>query len=79
MVSDTYFDQKVENVHFVAVSINYERVLEGETFPFELLGETKVKESLLRMIKSVQVLGMNFGSINIEFGDPISLKEFTIF
>ena len=40
-----------KNVYIVPISINYERVIEGETFPFELLGEEKVKESLPRLIR----------------------------
>ena len=60
----------------VPVTINYEKVLEGETFPFELLGETKVKESLLRMIYSIGALNKNFGRIFVEFCEPINLKYF---
>ena len=39
MVTDLYFEKKVKNLNYVPIALNYERVLEGETFPFELLGE----------------------------------------
>lgn len=43
---------------FIApLTINYERVMEGETYPLELLGEDKVKESLMRVIKTSKILG----------------------
>ena len=75
MCTETYFDGMVSDVTFVPVTINYERVLEGETFPLELLGEQKVKESLSRIIKAAAILNMNFGKIYIGIGDQISVKE----
>jgi glycerol-3-phosphate O-acyltransferase len=53
ILSQAYFSKKIDEMIFVPVTINYTRVLEGETFPFELTGEEKVKESLTRIIKAV--------------------------
>jgi len=77
MCTETYFENQVPNVHFVPVTINYERVLESETFPYELVGEQKVKESLIRLVKSSKILNKNFGKIYVTLSDPISLKEFS--
>mmetsp|Transcript_3725 Transcript_3725/g.3497 ORF Transcript_3725/g.3497 Transcript_3725/m.3497 type:complete len:332 (-) Transcript_3725:903-1898(-) len=74
--TEAFFDKKVPNVNFVPVTINYERVLEGETFPFELLGEEKVKESLSRIMKSSKIINTNLGKIFFEIGKPISLKDY---
>lgn len=38
--TDTEIAQK-KDIKFVPITINYDRVYEGETFPLELLGETK--------------------------------------
>jgi glycerol-3-phosphate O-acyltransferase len=76
VLTDTYFAKKVENLYFVPTTINYSRVLEGETFPLELLGESKVKESLSRIINAARFLSTNFGSIYIEFTQPISFKNY---
>ena len=38
--SDSEISQK-KDIKFVPITINYDRVYEGETFPLELLGETK--------------------------------------
>ena len=57
--------------------MNYERVLEGETFPFELLGEEKVKESLGRLISAPKILNMKFGTIYVKIGEPVQMKSFS--
>lgn len=36
---DAYYEGKVKDLIFLPVSCNYSRVLEGETYPGELLGE----------------------------------------
>lgn len=36
---DAFYERKVSDLVFVPVTINYSRVLEGETYPGELLGE----------------------------------------
>jgi glycerol-3-phosphate O-acyltransferase len=50
----------------VPLTINYEKVLEGDTFPGELLGEEKVEESLIRIIKAIPLLKVNFGRVYVE-------------
>lgn len=76
VLTDSYFAKKVENLYFVPTTINYSRVLEGETFPLELLGESKVKESLTRIINAARFIRTNFGSIYVEFTKPISFKSY---
>lgn len=58
---DNFYDRRVENLHFVPININYSRTLEGESFPGELLGEEKLKESTGRLLKAWDVLKINFG------------------
>jgi len=69
-------NQNVKNLFFVPISLNYSRVLEGETFPLELLGESKVKESLSRIVNAARFVTMNFGSIYVEVGKPINFKDY---
>jgi glycerol-3-phosphate O-acyltransferase len=59
----------------VPVTLNYTRTLEGESFPNELTGSDKVKESLGRILKAVQIFAMNFGTINMDFYEPIKISE----
>lgn len=76
IIMDALLDNKLPDVHIVPVTLNYDRVFEGETFPYELLGEQKVKESLTRMIKGLNTLSMNFGKIYVEISKPFSLKQY---
>ena len=66
-INKSYFEKDVEEVTFVPVSINYTRVLEGESFPGELTGQNKVKESLGRIISAAQILFTSFGSLYLDF------------
>jgi glycerone phosphate O-acyltransferase/fatty acyl-CoA reductase len=47
------------------LTINYEKVLEGDTFPGELLGEEKVAESLGRVIKASLIMRNNYGRVYV--------------
>lgn len=57
------------------ISINYDIVYEGETFPMELLGESKVEESLMRVLRQLSHFQKNLGKVIVKYGEPISLKE----
>jgi len=57
------------------VTLNYTRTLEDASFPKELTGSAKVKESLGRILGAFEVLKMNFGTINVDFYDPIRMTE----
>jgi len=76
ILTGAYYKKRVEELTFIPVTINYTRTLEGETFPFELTGEEKVKESLGRIVKAVQIFSMNLGTIYLDLCEPISFSEF---
>jgi glycerol-3-phosphate O-acyltransferase len=40
-----------KDIQFVPVTINYDRIIEGDQFPLDLLGETKHKESFFKVLK----------------------------
>ena len=65
VIVDAVMDERVADVCIVPLTINYEKVFEGDTFPEELLGEEKVEESLLRVIKAVKLLRVNYGRVYI--------------
>ena len=75
ILTNCFFDKQVEDITLVPVTINYTRTLEGESFPNELTGETKVKESLSRIIKAAEIFAMNFGSIFVDFYEPINVSQ----
>ncbi len=61
---------------FVPVYIGYERVLEGRTYLGELRGASKQKESIFDIFKVLGALKQRFGSVSVNFGQPIKLAEF---
>jgi glycerol-3-phosphate O-acyltransferase len=65
IIVDAVMEERVADVCIVPMTINYEKVLEGDTFPEELLGEEKVEESLLRVIKAAKLLRVNYGRVYI--------------
>ena len=69
------FEGVVPDLHFVPVSMSYERVLEAGSFPPELMGEAKEKETLSRIVKAVSVIGTKYGRANVVFDKPISVKQ----
>lgn len=71
ILNNTFYEKKCEDITFIPVTINYTRTLEGESFPNELTGENKVKESLSRIVKAFSILSMNFGTIFVDFFEPI--------
>ncbi len=61
---------------FVPVYIGYERVLEGRTYLGELRGASKQKESIFDIFKVLGALKQRFGTVSVNFGEPIKLAEF---
>ena len=61
-------------VHFVPVSIGYERLMEEGAFERELSGVPKRSEDLLGLLKASGVLVDRWGRINIQFGEILELS-----
>ena len=75
IITNAFFDKKIEEATFVPVTMNYTRTFEDESFPNELRGAPKVKETLDRIVKAANVLSLNFGTIYLDFFDPISMTQ----
>ena len=65
-----------ENVKLIPIYIGYEKIIEGNSYLSELLGEQKKRESFLDVFKSIKDFRNFLGSVYINFGDPIDLKDF---
>ena len=59
IVVDTVVEGKICDATIIPMTINYEKVLEADTYPLELLGESKVNESLIRVIRAANILNSN--------------------
>jgi glycerol-3-phosphate O-acyltransferase len=60
----------------IPITINYERVYEGEAFPFELTGEARSFEKLKRMRLGMTAFGKKYGRVFVNFSKPLSFRDF---
>lgn len=76
MTLSPYFMGEVADIIIVPISVSYERVLEEQLFVYELLGVPKPKESTRGFFKALKIIDECFGNMYMDFGQPISVKEF---
>jgi glycerol-3-phosphate O-acyltransferase len=62
-------------VVFQPVYIGYEKLIEGKSYIGELSGKPKEKESLFGLVRSLGVLREQYGTVTVNFGEPIELNE----
>lgn len=67
---------KASDACLVPITVNYEKVLEGDTFPAELLGEERVAESLTRVLKASLIMRFNYGRVLVQICKPIMARKF---
>jgi glycerol-3-phosphate O-acyltransferase len=58
------------------VTVNYDRVLEGEAFPLDLLGEAPIRDGAFKILKQLAFSKPNLGKIIIKYGQPYSIQTF---
>ncbi|SDU23014.1 glycerol-3-phosphate acyltransferase [Pseudomonas pohangensis] len=76
MTLSSYLRNARMPIVFIPVYIGYERVLEGRTYLGELRGASKKKESIFDIFKVISALKQRFGSVAVNFGEPIYLTPF---
>ncbi len=64
-----------EDLFFVPISINYDRVLEENSYVKELKGKDKKKETFGGVLKNLKVLDRDYGKVYLNFGEIFSLKD----
>jgi glycerol-3-phosphate O-acyltransferase len=74
MEVDAWLDGAADDVLFVPMAIDYERLIEAGSYVRELEGEEKQKESLRGLIKAVKVLFHRYERLHVQFAEPISLR-----
>ena len=61
---------------FVPVAIDYEKVVESGSYSKELAGGEKKPEDLKALLSTPKVLAARYGRIHLGFDEPISLRQF---
>ena len=64
-----------KDLMFVPVTINYDRILEENSYHKELKGRTKKNESTSGFMKSWRLLKRKYGKVYLEINDPISFQD----
>ena len=75
MIIRAFQDMDEKPVKFVPISMNYEKVLEGNSYHKEVMGDTK-KESLRSIFRVARDFRGYLGNAYLQIGEPIDLKEF---
>jgi len=72
---DAFLSCARRDLFFVPIAITYERLVEEGAMLEELEGGKKTKESTLGLLRARKFLRRRFGSVFVNFGEPISLAE----
>ena len=75
MEVDAWGDGAVDDVLFVPIAVDYERLVEGASYAQELAGGEKKKETFGALLQTPRALLRRYGRIYLQFGTPVSLKE----
>jgi glycerol-3-phosphate O-acyltransferase len=62
-------------VHFVPISIGYERIIETESFHLESSGGEKTKEDATGLLSATEILLHRYGRLNLQFGKSFTLAD----
>jgi len=76
MVTQAYREGACENLALIPAYIGYDRVIEEKSYLREIGGESKVTENTKGLFRSRKILRKRYGSIYLNIGDPILLKDY---
>lgn len=75
MIVDAFLDGTISDALLVPVSVNYERLVDGN-FVREQLGQKKQPETFGSAISAIwQILHSRYGLMRIDFNEPFSIRE----
>ena len=77
MEVDAWREGAGEDLFFVPVAIDYEKLPEGRSYARELGGGEKKKENVWSLLEARKILRTRHGRIYVQFDRPISLAELT--
>jgi len=65
-----------EDLIFVPITVNYDRIMEESSYKKELRGKEKTKESTSSFLKSRKLIKKRYGKVYFAVNEPFSMKEF---
>jgi len=72
---DAFLQTARQDLFFVPIAITYEHLVEERAIVGEREGEKKEKESVMGLVRARKFLRRRFGSVWVNFGEPISLAS----
>ena len=75
MQVDAWLDGAADDVVFVPIAIDYEKLIEASSYARELAGGEKKKENLRGLVGAVRVLARRYERLYVQFEEPISLRQ----
>ncbi len=72
---DAFLESHRPDLFLVPIAITYERLVEEGAMIGELEGEKKLEESVMGLVRARKFLQRRFGSVFVNFGEPLSLAE----
>jgi glycerol-3-phosphate O-acyltransferase len=76
MTLESFMREHPRPLLMVPVYFSYERVLDGPTLVAELEGQPKESESLGALMRVARQLRHEYGSVYVNFGEPLSIDQF---
>ncbi len=75
MTIKSYINERNKPLMFQPAHVNYEKLIEGNSYQNELGGKSKKGESLGGLFKARKLLKQDYGRLTVNFSDPILLDE----
>ena len=75
MTIKSYLNERNKPLMFQPAHVNYEKLMEGNSYQNELGGKTKKGESLSDLFKARKLLKQEFGRLTVNFSEPILLDD----
>lgn len=75
MTVRSYINERGKPLVFLPASLNYEKLMEGASYKSELGGESKKKESIGGLFKTLKLLKDEYGRLTVNFGEAIELDK----
>jgi glycerol-3-phosphate O-acyltransferase len=72
---EAFLSSARRDLFFVPIAITYERLVEEGAMVGELEGGRKSDESMMGLVRARKYLQRRFGTVHVNFGEPISLAD----
>ena len=75
MTIQSYLNERNKPLMFQPSNLNYEKLIEGNSYQSELGGKKKKSESLGGLFKARKLLKQNYGRLTVNFSEPIFFDD----